>query len=90
MIIVVVFHIMFVLGRNCALFGYILLPPVAVVAGCDMLIVTGNVGVLLVAMSDTFCKLIFKTGTSTMVQNLLSFKFFRFFILQGIYLLVFK
>ena len=38
---------------------FVLLSPVAVVAGCELLVVTGTVGVLLLAMRDISCRVIF-------------------------------
>ena len=38
---------------------FILLFSVAVIAGCDLLVVTGTVGVLLLAMRDISCRVMF-------------------------------
>ena len=38
---------------------FLLLSPVVVIAGCDLLVVTGTVGDLLLAMRDISCRVIF-------------------------------
>ena len=58
---------------------FILLPPVVVVAGCDLLIVTGAMGVLLVAMWDISCRVIFLLSIGSAVILVVTFYVLVFF-----------
>ena len=52
---------------------YLLLPSIAVVAGCGMLVVTDNVVVLLVTMEDISCRVIFSLSIDSSFVLVLHF-----------------
>ena len=57
----------------------VFLPHVAMVAGCDLLIVTGTMGVLLVAMRDISCRVKFLLSIGSMLTVVVTFSVIVFF-----------
>ena len=52
---------------------FILLSPISVVTGCDLLVFTGTLGVLLVAMRDIPCRVIFSLSIGSTLIVVVTF-----------------